>query len=327
MDESEEQGRFGPETVGSIMSTNIPTCRAHDTRENIMQILRSKEWDTIHDIYVIDANDKLHGSIPLNVLLQAKNHASATSLMRHVEFFINPDDDQEKAVFLALKNDVARIVVVDNMNHFLGVVTSHTMINVMHDEHIEDTLITAGIHGKQSEITKLATSRIALLVEARAPWLLMGLLAGLGLGLISSWFEASLTKTVAIAYFIPVVAYIADSVGTQSEAIAVRALATTKINYATYLLKELAVGIMLGIIVGLLGGAGAIFIAKSVTIGFVVGLSLLVASTIASVLASLIPIIFKALKKDPALGSGPLATALQDVISVLVYFLFAVTLI
>jgi magnesium transporter len=166
-----------------------------------------------------------------------------------------------------------------------------------------------------------------LVVQSRAPWLIVGLFVGLGLGLISSWFEESLQKTVALAYFIPVVAYIADSVGTQSEAIAVRALATVKLDYKGYLFKELLVGVTLGVLMGLIGGLGATLIGKSLQIGLVVGLSLFVASAVASVVASLLPILFKISGKDPALGSGPLATALQDVISVIIYFAFAITLI
>jgi magnesium transporter len=326
MNESVNTTPFQPETVGSIMSTVIPTCSPHDTHKNIMQQLASKKWDNIDYIYVVDADDKLRGSIAMQILLQSENTSLASSMMQPIQLSLNPNDDQEKAVFLAVKDDVISIPVVNDSGHFLGVVDAYKIICVMHDEHIEDSLMTAGIH-KKSNITKLATSRIHMIVNARAPWLIVGLAAGLGLGFISSWFEESLTKTVAIAYFIPVVAYIADSVGTQSETIAVRALAVMRVNYALYLLKELAVGLMLGILVGVLGGLGAILIAKSAIIGLAVGLSLLVASTVASVLASLIPIIFKALGKDPALGSGPLATALQDVISVLVYFLFAVALI
>lgn len=327
MDELTSTSQYSPESVGSIMATQIPICRPHDTHENIMQQLASEQWDSIHDIYVVDANNRLQGYIPLEKLIQSHRTSYASSLMIPVKISLSPDDDQEKAVFLAVKEDIIRIPVINKSHHLVGIVSPHSLIDVMHDEHIEDMLLTAGVHSKGSSVAKLATNRVELIAKTRAPWLFVGLIAGLGLGLISSWFEETLSKTVAIAYFIPVVAYIADSVGTQSEAIAVRALATMKINYTQYLLKELAVGILLGLGVGVLGGIGAIFIANSVNIGIVVGLSLLVASTIASILASLIPIIFKVLGKDPALGSGPLATAMQDVISVLVYFLFAISFI
>ncbi len=223
------------------------------------------------------------------------------------------------------KNIIA-IPVVDGQGNFLGAVTAHSIVDIMHKEHVEDALLTAGIRGG-SNVVKLAAEHTSLIVRSRAPWLIFGLLVGLGLGFISSRFEESLQRTVAIAYFIPVVAYIADSVGTQSEAIAVRALAMLKVNQFAYLFKELLVGLVLGLIVGTLGGIGAMLIASSTKIGIVVALALFVASTIAAVIAALSPIIFKRLGKDPALGSGPLATALQDVISILVYFILATALI
>ncbi len=308
------------------MSSNVPTCRPGESYGGILRHIHSSKWDSIDGVYVVDDGGRLQGFIDMATLIQSDHKAPASTLMKPVRVSLHPDADQEKAVFLAVKEDVANIPVVDREGHFLGVIQAPGIIDVMHQEHLEDAILTAGIRGKGTNIVKLATERLRLIVVARAPWLLVGLVAGLGLGLISSWFEESLTQTVAIAFFIPVVAYIADSVGTQSEAIAVRALALLKINYLVYLLKELAVGLTLGAIVGALGGLGAALIAGSVAIGVVVALSLMAASTVASVLAALIPIIFTALGKDPAIGSGPLATALQDVISVLIYFLFAVAL-
>lgn len=317
---------YQPETAGSIMSINVPTCRPGDTQEDIMKQIAIRNWDTIRDIYVVNAEDKLEGFITLPTLLRSDAKIRAHTMMQSIKHLLNPSVDQEKAVFLAVKEDLVSIPVIDDDNRFLGVVTAHTIIDVMHDEHIEDMLLTAGIHSKNSNIVKLSTSRIGLIVKTRAPWLMVGLIAGLGLGLISSWFEASLTKTIALAYFIPVVAYIADSVGTQSEAITVRTLAVMKVNTAYYLLKEILVGLTLGLIIGLIGTFGAGIIAGDFRIGIVVGLSLFLASAVASVLASLIPIAFKTFGKDPALGSGPLATALQDMISIIIYFVFAVLL-
>lgn len=311
------------ESVGSVMSTNVPTCRPTDSFGQILKFVSTKSWDSIRNVYVTDSSNKLLGFIDMAAIIQSNHETLAEEFMQPPKVFLKPDEDQEKAVFIAVKDDLIGIPVVDEEGKFLGAITAHKIIDIMHKEHIEDTLLIAGIRGKGPHIVKLATERTGLIVKTRAPWLFIGLLVGLGLGLVSSWFEESLQKTVAIAYFIPVVAYIADSVGTQSEAITVRALATLKINSWRYLLKELLVGLIIGSLMGLLGGLGATLISQSAAIGLVVGLTLLAASTIASVLASLLPITFKLFGKDPALGSGPLATALQDVISVIIYFLFA----
>lgn len=319
-------GSYQSETIGAIMSRHVPTCHGDDTQRVILALTSGKKWDSVHNIYVVERG-KLLGVVHVAALLHAGKRATARELMEVPGQTLSPDEDQENAIFYAIRDDVIAIPVVSSSGRFLGAVTAHTLIDIMHDEHVEDALLTAGIHGKASHITKLAAERTFLIVRGRAPWLIFGLLVGLGLGLLSSFFEHALQANVAIAYFIPVVAYIADSVGTQSEAIAVRALATLKINYPLYLIKELLVGSMLGVLVGVLGGVGAMLIAHSPYIGLAVGLALFVASVIAAVLAALIPMMFKLLGKDPALGSGPLATALQDLISILVYFSFAMLLV
>lgn len=314
------------ETVGSIMATAVPTCRVGQTKTDILKIFLGKKWASLHNVYVVDEHKKLLGIVHVDSLLAARPNVAAKDLMVPVRESLHREDDQEKAIYLAIKDDIIAIPVVDDHDVFVGAVTAHSLVDVMHNEHIEDALLTAGVRGTPARIARLATERTALIVRSRAPWLVFGLAVGLGLGLISSLFEEALTANVAIAFFIPVVAYIADSVGTQSEAIAVRALATLKINFGLYLSKELLVGVMLGGLMGVLGGLGAWAISGLGNIGLAVGLSLFVASVIAATLAAAIPMIFKALGKDPALGSGPLATALQDVISIVVYFLFAMWL-
>lgn len=317
---------YPAESIGSIMTRNVPTCQKTDTLKHVLEILASKKWDSIRNVYILDGQEKVIGLIDMAVIIQSDHSKTAGELMLPLTIFLHPHEDQEKAVFLAVKHDIVGIPVVDKHGYLLGAITAHKIIDIMHDEHIEDALLTAGIHGKGSHIARLATERTALVVRSRAPWLMFGLAIGLGLGIISSLFEKSLQESIALAYFIPVVAYIADSVGTQTEAIAVRALATLKINYAAYMFKELFVGIILGALLGALGGLGAFLIAQSLEIGLVVALSLFVASTVAAVLAALIPILFKLRGKDPALGSGPISTALQDTVSVVIYFAFAMLL-
>lgn len=316
---------YRTETVGSIMSRAIPTCHPSDTLGKVLKNLSSQSWDTIRNIYVIDKEEHLLGFIDLATVRSA-HESKIGDVMRPVKSFLHPEEDQEKAVFMAIRDDVISIPVVDNGHRLLGAITAHTLIDVLHAEHIEDALVTAGIRGRGSNIFKLATARTGLVVRSRIPWLILGLMGGLLLGFISSFFEESLKASIALAYFVPVVAYVADSVGVQTETITIRAMANVKINFLSYLLKEASVGVILGLVMGLLGGLGALVISRSGEVALVVGLALFVASVVATCLKTIVPTAFKALGKDPALASGPLSTALQDVISVLIYFLFAVAI-
>lgn len=317
---------FPAESVGSILSTDVLTTTQDHKLSDILKDIATISWDDIRYAYVLDKSRKLVGIVDLARSSKSHADASVRELMMAPAVTVHPHADQEKAVLLTIKSDVTALPVVDSDGTFLGAVLARKVIDVMHQEHLEDALLASGIRGHGSHILKLATSRYKEVVKARLPWLIFGAAAGVGLGLIASLFEKTLQESVALAYFVPVVAYIADSVGTQSEAITVRALATLKIKPGSYILREFVVGLVLGMILGIMGGVGAILISGSFGIGLVVAVSLLFASTIASVLASLTPITFKALGKDPALGSGPLATALQDIISVLVYFAVAVVL-
>jgi magnesium transporter len=312
-------------TVGSIMSVDVPVHLPSVTcGEVLTELANDVEWDDIHHIYIVDEQQTFLGYVPLSRAIKTSRKTKLEHLVQKAPATLHVDNDQEEAVFEAVKTDLDAIPVIDSHNRLKGVVTASSILDVMHSEHVEDVLFAAGIRrGGETNFVKLASARLLPVLRTRAPWLIAGSIVGMSLGFVSSQFDAALEKTLALAYFIPVIAYISNSVGTQTEAITVRALATLKINYSTYLLREFTLGAMLGTILGALGGFGSWFISGDAGVAAVVGLSLIAASTVATGLAAGIPILFKLAGKDPALGSGPIATALQDILSLVVYFMFA----
>lgn len=324
------QAQYAPASAGSIMSREIPICPKHATSGEALKILaRDQEWDDVHHLYIVDEHKKLVGFVPIATVIKQAPNTPLLPLVKKYQETLGVDADQEEAVFMAIKNDLDAVPVVDKDDTLLGAVTAKAILDIMHNEHVEDALFATGIRssGEGQGLIHLAQARLLPVLKSRAPWLIIGSFVGISLGLVSSQFEHALEKTLALAYFIPVVAYIADSVGTQSEAITVRALATLKLNYLSYLGRELAIGFMLGIILGTMGLFGALIISGNLQVAIVVGSSLVAASTLATGMAALIPILFKAMGKDPALGSGPIATALQDILSIVIYFGFALLII
>jgi magnesium transporter len=179
-------------------------------------------------------------------------------------------------------------------------------------------------HKEKHEEEDVSKESIEHLIEHRAPWLFLGLLGGLLATVTVSKYEAILAADVRLAFFIPIIVYLSDAIGTQTETIYVRALANNKkINFIKYIFKESAVGLGLGIISGALLGTFAIYWLKSFEIGLAVGLTMLINLTLAPILAVLIPNILYRRHTDPALGSGPVATIIQDLISLFVYFWIA----
>lgn len=161
------------------------------------------------------------------------------------------------------------------------------------------------------------------LVEHRLPWLTLGLLGGILSTFIISKYEAVLNSDLRLAFFIPIIVYLSDAIGTQTETIYVRTLSEKKIHVLKYILKETLIGMCLGVIFGLALGLFAFFWLHSMPLAITIGITMVVNLSLAPVLAVFIPSILYKRKMDPALGSGPLATIIQDLISLLVYFVVA----
>lgn len=170
---------------------------------------------------------------------------------------------------------------------------------------------------------ELVTARFWDLIAIRLPWLVVGLVGGLVASIIVSRFELSLRENIALAFFIPVIAYMSDAIGTQTETIFIRALSNLQFSISKYISREFMVGALLGSVMGILTGVFGYFLSGSIDVGFVVGFSLFVAMSLATTLACITPLILRGLGKDPAVGSGPFTTALQDVVSLTIYLIVA----
>lgn len=161
------------------------------------------------------------------------------------------------------------------------------------------------------------------IVINRLPWLIIGLIGGIIVTLFVSSYEEILASDVRIAFFIPIVVYMSDAVGAQTEIIVIRRLKDQKTDLAKYLYRETLLGICLGIIFGLLMGIFSYYWLNSYELALTVGLAFLINIILAPLLATAIPIILFKNHKDPALGSGPITTIAQDLISLMVFFVIA----
>ncbi len=170
---------------------------------------------------------------------------------------------------------------------------------------------------------ELVNARFIDLIKLRFPWLVIGLTGGLMASFVISRFELSLRENISLAFFISVIAYMSDAMGTQTETVFIRAITDLKFNITKYIIREVMIGLTLGGMFGILAWIASSFIADSFKIGMVVGVSLFLSMTIASLLGCLTPILLKYFKQDPAVGSGPFTTAIQDLVSLTIYFTIA----
>lgn len=157
------------------------------------------------------------------------------------------------------------------------------------------------------------------LLKLRAPSLIVGLVLGIGISFITSSFEEVLSHNVEVAFFLPFVVYIADAIGTQTESIYSGDLKTGRAKFTNYLRKELALGVIFGTVFGMFAGGVALLWLQDELLAISVALATCIAIAIAPVIALLVTHIFKLMRKDPAAGSGPVTTVIQDMSSVVIY--------
>ena len=199
-------------------------------------------------------------------------------------------------------------------------------MSILRDEHLEDLHHMAGILGRSEAAMAALTAPPYRRALYRLPWLLVGMAGSALATAMMARFEAALAAHIAVAFFIPAIVYLADAVGTQSEAVAVRGLSLTGADLAPLLAGEFGTGILIGLALGMLAFPLVWLSFGSAALAMTVAIALVVASSVATTIGFLLPWLFARLGYDPALGSGPVGTVVQDVLSLLIYFQLAAVL-
>ncbi len=177
--------------------------------------------------------------------------------------------------------------------------------------------------GKRIQYVDDDKSSVKLLLKLRTPSLAIGLLLGILLSFVTSRFEELLSQEIRIAFFIPFIVYMADAVGTQTENVYVRDLKSGKASFKKYLAKEAALGVILGAISSLVVFIITTLWFNSFKLTLAISLAMFIAIAVAPLVALIVVEIFQLEHSDPAVGSGPIATVIQDTLSILIYGLVA----
>ena len=156
-------------------------------------------------------------------------------------------------------------------------------------------------------------------VRARLPWLILGLIGGILIGGVASSFERALRLELSLAFFLPLVVYMSDAIGTQTETLVIRRMAARKVSARREIKLESTTGLLIGLIVGFLALLTLYLWTGKITVAIIVGLAILSSAVTATVIASSLPLFLSRMKADPAAASGPIATVIQDFLSVTIY--------
>ncbi len=325
-EEVEDLLRYEDDTAGGIMVPDFIALREDVTARQAIESLQTEhsEVEMAFYLYVVDEYGKLVGVSSLRQLVVVPPVTPLKEFMTTDVFSVQTDMDQEEVAKLVARYDILAVPVVDGSNRLVGIVTVDDVIDILRKEATEDILKMAGA-GEEFVETKsiLKSTRI------RLPWLFASCMGGIFAFFIIGEFESSLSKFTYLAAFIPVIMGMGGNIGTQSSTIVVRGLATGRIHVRdiwSVVLKELTIGVILGLVYGLLIGFVAQFRYSMEALALSVSLAVICSMSIAALVGSLVPMGFARINIDPAVATGPLVTTSIDIISVFFYFLIATTL-
>ena len=313
-------------TAADLMTVDIPRSDRHRTVGEMIAALRDRTWDEVGHIYLVDDQAALVGQVPIERLLQAKEQTYLAELEGSPPIEVLPGDAAETVALRAVERHDADVAVIDSRRRLLGAIPIGRLLALLHEEHVDNFLRMGGVSRIDHQHLSLTGRETLTAVRMRLPWLMVGLGGGFLASGVASAFEASLKNEVALAFFLPLVVYMADAVGTQTETVLVRRLAYGEVALWEQLARELAIGAFIGTTVAVVAGGGLWLWNGHPTLAIVVGASLGVTAVVATIMASLLPMGLARLGADPALASGPVATVVQDILSVGIYLMIATAL-
>ena len=303
------------------VAVRVPRAGPGDRAGDVRSSLVGERFDCADDIAVLDG-ERIVGLLPIERLLAAPADAQVGGIMDPDPPVVAPGRDQEAVAWEMVRRGESSVAVEDGAGRFVGLVPPHRMIGVLLAEHDEDVARLAGYLSRAGQARQAAEEPLLRRLWHRLPWLAIGLAGAMLSAIFVGAFEADLEENVLLAIFIPAVVYMADAVGTQTEAVLIRGMAAG-VDLRVVVLREAGTGAVLGLLLAaaflpfawLVWGDGQVAIA--------VALALFAACAMATVVAMALPWLLSRSGRDPAFGSGPLATVVQDLLSILTYFLVA----
>jgi magnesium transporter len=316
-----------PESAARHLVRRVPTARGEEAARAVLARLPGQRWDAADSVWIVDALGRLEGRVPLVRLLTVAPERPVREGMEEPPPRVHPETDQEEAAARAIRHRLESVPVVDRDGVLLGVVTAPVLLEILRREHVEDLHRLAGIQRETEQARHALEDPPARRARHRLPWLLVGLAGAMLSAWLMAGFEATLHEQVAIAFFVPAIVYLADAIGTQTETIAVRFLSLSRRSFAGLLVGELRTGLLIGAVLSALALPLAALAVGDLRLAAAVALSLLVAGGLATAIGVLLPWALARAGADPAFGSGPVATIVQDLLSLLVYLSIATRLV
>jgi magnesium transporter len=313
------------EGIGDLVIRDVPMVPSGITLGEVRALLRGRRCATAPAVAVMEG-DRLVGLLAIEDLLAADDDEATADLMDVDPPRVLPDVDREIAAWQAVSANEHTVAVEGDDGRFRGLVPPHLLLGVLALEHEEDLARLGGSLHDTSAAKRASRESVGRRLVHRLPWLIVGLAgAAVAAGIVGR-YEGTLTRNVALAFFLPGIVYMADAVGTQTETLVIRGL-SLDVSIREIVRREVLTGLLIGVCLAVLFMPVVLAWWGDAEIAVAVGLSLLAACSVATAVAMGLPSIFDRFGVDPAFGSGPLSTVIQDLLSILIYLAIATAIV
>jgi magnesium transporter len=309
------------ETAATHVETDVPVAAPDDEAGRVRARLVGRRWASLTDVAVC-RDGVLVGLVTIETLMAAPAHDTLAALMDGTPPVVAPGVDQEVAAWTMVRHGESALAVVDDAGRFVGLVPPVTLAAVLLEEHDEDLARLGGFLHDRSAARTASEEGVRARLWHRLPWLVLGLVGAMGSAALLGRFEGSLQDRLVLAFFLPAIVYMADAVGTQTETVTIRGL-SVGVSIRRVVGKESATGLLIGLLVAVAFFGFAAGVWGDVEVATVVALALWASCSVASVVALALPWALSRFGGDPAFGSGPLATVIQDLLSLAIYLAIA----
>ena len=311
--------KYDEDTAGGLMGTEICVMKENGRMRKCIDEMRkqAEDMDEIYYVYVVDDDERLRGVLPLQKLITNPSVSKIKHVMKKDPISVRDSDSIEEVTETIEKYDLVALPVIDSIGRLVGRITIDDVMDEVREQHERDYQLASGISQDVETSDNVFTQ-----TAARLPWLLIGMIGGIGNSLILGNFEGNFAVNPKMALFIPLIGGTGGNVGIQSSAIVVQGLANNSLkegNILPQILKESVVSLINASIISLVVFIYNFFMLGDRGITASVSLSLFAVVMFASIFGTLVPMTLDKLKIDPALATGPFITITNDIIGMMIY--------
>ena len=312
--EIRELSAYPSDAAGGLMMTEFMAYPMNSTVREVLEDLTSKEGNyeflTVHYIYVVIQKHKLKGVIRIRDLVFGDPEVKIATIVTPALTVTAKTELPQLETFFD-EHDIAAVPVVDDRDNLLGIVRRRAVLEALTEKAESDSLKVAGIVGGD----ELRSMPVLIRSRRRLAWLSVNIALNILAASVIALYEDTLTAVIALAVFLPIVSDMSGCSGNQAVAVSMRELtlgAAVPRDVFRVLRKEMMVGIINGLALGVLLGVAAWLWKGNVVLGLVVGAALSINTVLAVSIGGTVPLVLKYFKMDPAVASGPLLTTITD---------------